>query len=40
MTPEQAYDEALRRIRKAEETAAVALDLSGLKKMGTPDLKH
>jgi internalin A len=28
MTPEEAYDEALRRIRKAEETGAVELDLS------------
>ena len=33
MTPEEAYQEALRRIRKAEETGAVELelDLSGLK---------
>jgi internalin A len=30
MTPEEAYEEALRRIRQAEETAALALDLSGL----------
>ena len=30
MTPEEAYEEALRRIRKAEETGAVELDLSGL----------
>jgi len=29
MTPEEAYEEALRRIRKAEETGAVLLDLSG-----------
>jgi internalin A len=29
MTPEEAYEEALRRIRKAEETRAVLLDLSG-----------
>jgi hypothetical protein len=31
MTPEEAYEEALRRIRVAEETGAVELDLSGLK---------
>jgi hypothetical protein len=30
MTPEEAYAEALRRIREAEETGAVALDLSRL----------
>ena len=30
MTPEEAYQEALRRIREAEETGAVDLDLSGL----------
>ena len=31
MTPEEeAYEEALRRIRKAEETGAVELDLGGL----------
>ena len=30
MTPEEAYEEALRRIREAEETGAVELDLSGL----------
>jgi hypothetical protein len=30
MTPEEAYDEALRRIREAEETGAVELDLSEL----------
>jgi hypothetical protein len=29
MTPEEAYEEALRRIREAEETGAVELDLSG-----------
>ena len=28
MTPEEAYEEALRRIREAEETGAVELDLS------------
>ena len=31
MTPKKAYEEALRRIREAEETGAVELDLSGLK---------
>jgi hypothetical protein len=32
MTPEEkAYEEALRRIREAEETGAVELDLSGVK---------
>src|ERR1700686_666720 len=30
MTPEEAYEEALRRIREAEETGALELDLSGL----------
>ena len=30
MTPEEAYQEALRRIREAEETGAVELDLSNL----------
>ena len=29
MTPENAYKEALRRIREAEETGAVELDLRG-----------
>jgi internalin A len=29
MTPEEAYEEALRRIREAERTGAVKLDLSG-----------
>ena len=29
MTPEEAYDEALRRIREAEKTGALELDLSG-----------
>jgi hypothetical protein len=29
MTPEEAYDEALRRIREAERTGALELDLSG-----------
>jgi internalin A len=31
MTPEEAYQEALRRIREAEETGALELDLRGLK---------
>ena len=31
MTPEEAYEEALRRIRKAERTGALELDLSGWK---------
>jgi Leucine-rich repeat (LRR) protein len=31
MTPEEAYEEALRRIREAEETGALALDLRGWK---------
>jgi Leucine-rich repeat (LRR) protein len=31
MTPEEAYEEALRRIREAEETGALELDLSGKK---------
>ena len=30
MTPEEAYEEALRRIREAEETGALELDLRGL----------
>jgi hypothetical protein len=30
MTPEEAYEETLRRIREAEKTGAVELDLSGL----------
>jgi hypothetical protein len=29
MTPEEAHQEALRRIRKAEKTGALELDLSG-----------
>ena len=29
MTPEEAYQEALRRIREAEKTGALELDLSG-----------
>ena len=31
MTPEEAYEEALRRIREADETGALELDLSGRK---------
>jgi hypothetical protein len=31
MTPEEAYDEALRRIREAERTGAVELEPGGLK---------
>jgi hypothetical protein len=31
MTPEEAYEEALRRIREAERTGAVELDLRGWK---------
>ena len=31
MTPEEAYEEALRRIRVAEETGALELNLSELK---------
>ena len=43
MTPEEAYEEALRRIRKAEETGAVELDLGRLDtstsaRVGTPYL--
>jgi len=30
MTPEEAYEQALRPIRKAEQTGALELDLSGL----------
>ena len=30
MTPEEAYEEALRRIRKAKETGSRELDLGGL----------
>jgi len=33
MTPEEAYEEALHRIRQAEETGAVELDLSGLSEL-------
>jgi hypothetical protein len=33
MTPDEAYEEALRRIRRAEETGAVELDLSGSKEL-------
>jgi hypothetical protein len=31
MTPEEAYEEALLRIREAERTGAAELDLSGMK---------
>jgi hypothetical protein len=31
MTPEEAYEEALRRIQEVEETGALKLDLSALK---------
>jgi hypothetical protein len=40
MTPEEAYAEALSRIRKAEETGAVELDLCGLKKEETGVWKY
>jgi hypothetical protein len=42
MTPEEkAYEEALRRIRKAERTGAVELDLRGKPAhWSSPDLKH
>jgi hypothetical protein len=42
MTPEEAYEKALRRIRKAEETGAVELDLSGWNptERAYTDLKH
>jgi hypothetical protein len=32
MTPEEAYEEALRRIREGEKTGALELDLSGNKR--------
>jgi hypothetical protein len=35
MTPEEAYEKALRRIREAERTGAVELDLSGRKEEKT-----
>jgi hypothetical protein len=41
MTPEEAYEEALRRIRKAEETGAVELSLGGLEINRLPqELEH
>ena len=45
MTPEEAYQEALRRIREAERTGAAEIDLSGMKVGKTSaleyaDLKH
>ena len=39
MTPEEAYEEALRRVRKAEETGALELDLSGQKEGKTGALE-
>jgi hypothetical protein len=40
MTPEEAYEEALRRIQEAERTGALELDLSGRKmgENGAPEL--
>ena len=35
MTPEEAYEEALRRIQEAEKTGAVELNLSGVKEEET-----
>jgi len=42
MTPVEAYAEALRRIREAEETGAVELSLSGLETLNRlpPDLER
>ena len=40
MTPEEAYEEALRRIRKAEETGALELDLSGQKEGKTGEWEY
>jgi hypothetical protein len=41
MTPEEeAYEEALRRIRVAEETGDVELNLSGWKEGKSSELKH
>jgi len=40
MTPEEAYEEALRRIRQAEETGAVELDLMGRKEGKTGALEY
>jgi internalin A len=40
MPPEEAYEEALRRIREAEETGAIELDLSGLKEGKTGALEY
>ena len=41
-TPEEAYEEALRRIREAEGTGARELDLSGWieLKVSPPNLQH
>jgi hypothetical protein len=38
MSPGEAYQEALRRIRKAEKTGAVELDLSGWSLVGLEKL--
>jgi hypothetical protein len=40
MTPEEAYKEALRRIREAEKTGALELDLSGVKEEKAGRLKN
>ena len=42
MTPDEAYEEALRRIREAETTGAVELDLSGLQMLNRlpPELER
>src|SRR5271165_6993725 len=42
MTPEEAYEEALRRIREAEKTGALELDLSGLQALNRlpPELER
>jgi hypothetical protein len=39
MTPEEAYKEALHRIRVAEETGAVELDLRGVKEEKNTELR-
>jgi hypothetical protein len=39
MTPEEAYEEALRRIREAEKTGAIELNLSGWKDGGFTGLE-
>jgi hypothetical protein len=40
MTPEEAYEEALRRIREAERTGALELDLSGRKEGKTGEREY